>query len=302
MRRVVFALAVLALLVPVTVAQEKRLKIRLAVAPLDWSYAESWNVPQGFQQAIYEKLTKKLLDTGRFVMLEREALDVLLKEQAIKEENTGASQKGKIVPAQALVAGKVTDFEVNERGGGGGVSVGGFSVGAKASEAKVGINVRLFDVDTSEVLISDTATGVSKGGGIKVGANIGNTFSNFDAFQQSPLGKATTTAIDKAVEMIVKKMEKKAWTCKVADFDEPNKEVAINAGTETGVIVGDVFSVMRVSKVIKDPDTGAVIGTKTQKVGMIKVTSVDKKISFCSIVEGEAFQPGDIVSEPTAGG
>ena len=80
-------------------AQEKRLKIRLAVAPLDWSFAESWNVPQGFQQAIYEKLTKKLLDTGKFVMLEREALDALLKEQGIKEDNTGQSQKGKIVPA-----------------------------------------------------------------------------------------------------------------------------------------------------------------------------------------------------------
>lgn len=297
MKRFVLSLAVIALTATLSVAQEKRLKIRLAVAPLDWSFAESWNVPQGFQQAIYEKLTKKLLDTGRFVMLEREALDALLKEQAIKEENTGASQKGKIVPAQALVAGKVSDFEVNERGGGGGVSVGGFKVGASSSQAKVGINIRLFDVDTSEVLISDTATGTSQGGGISVGANIGSTYSNFDAFQQSPLGKATTTAIDKAVEMIVKKMEKRPWTCKVADFDDSSKEVAINAGGDAGVQVGDVFSVMRVTRVIKDPDTGAVIGTKTQKVGTIKVTSVDKKLSFCSVESGEKFEVGDIVSE-----
>lgn len=270
----------------------------MAVAPLDWSFAESWNVPAGFQQAIYEKLTKKLLDTGRFVMLEREALDVLLKEQAIKEENTGQSQKGKIVPAQALVAGKISDFEVNERGAGGGVSVGGFKIGAKGSQAKVGINVRLFDVDTSEVLISDTATGTSSGGGVSVGANIGSTYSDFEAFQNSPLGKATTTAIDKAVEMILKKMEKRPWTCKVADFDAANKEIALNAGSESGVQVGDVFDVMRVTRVIKDPDTGAVIGTRTTKVGTIKVSQTDKKLSFCSIVEGTEFQVGDIVTEP----
>ena len=197
-----------------------------------------------------------------------------------------------------MVAGKVTDFEVNERGAGGGVSVGGFKIGAKGSEAKVGINVRLFDVDTSEVLISDTATGTAGGGGISVGANIGNTYSDFDTFQKSPLGKATTTAIDKAVEMILKKMEKRPWTCKVADFDAAAKEVALNAGSETGVQVGDVFDVMRVTRVIKDPDTGAVIGKRTSKVGSIKVSSVEKKLAFCSIVEGTEFQVGDIVSEP----
>ncbi len=298
MKRAFLAVALLALGSSLCLAQERRLKIRLAVAPLDWSFAESWNVPAGFQQAIYEKLTKKLLDTGRFVMLEREALDVLLKEQAIKEENTGQSQKGKIVPAQALVAGKISDFEVNERGAGGGVSVGGFKIGAKGSQAKVGINVRLFDVDTSEVLISDTATGTSSGGGVSVGANIGSTYSDFEAFQNSPLGKATTTAIDKAVEMILKKMEKRPWTCKVADFDAANKEIALNAGSESGVQVGDVFDVMRVTRVIKDPDTGAVIGTRTTKVGTIKVSQTDKKLSFCSIVEGTEFQVGDIVTEP----
>ncbi|MBS1723262.1 MAG: hypothetical protein JSS66_09955 [Armatimonadetes bacterium] len=298
MKRVAVALLCAALLASLAVGQEKHLKMRLAVAPMDWSSFESWNVPAGFQTAIYEKLVKKLVDTGKFTVLEREALDALLKEQAIKEENTGQSQKGKITPAQALVQGKVSDFEVNERGGGGGVSVGGVRVGASASQAKVGINVRLFDVDTSEVLLTETATGTSAAGGFRIGANIGSAFTDFDAFQQSPLGKATTTAIDKAVEIIVKKLDKRPWTCKVADFDASSKEVAINAGSDSGVLVGDVFDVVRVTRVIKDPDTGNVIGTRTQKVGSLKVTSVDKKLSFCTIVDGATFEVGDIVSEP----
>jgi len=279
-------------------AQEKRLKLRLAVAPLDWSFAESWNVPQGFQTGIYEKLVKKLLDTGRFIVLEREALDALLKEQAIKEENTGQSQKGKIIPAQALVQGKITDFEVANKGGGGGVSIGGVRVGASASEAIVKINVRLFDVDTSEVLISDTADGHAAAGGVRIGANIGNAYTDFESFQKSPLGKATTTAIDKTVEMVVKKLENRPWSCKIADVDAPAKEISINAGSESGVQVGDTFEVRRVTKVIKDPETGEIIGKKTQKVGVVKVTDVEKKISTCTVIEGDAFEVGDVVSEP----
>lgn len=302
MKRLTFAFVALSLLTVFAPCQERHLKMRLAVAPLDWTTFENWNVPQGFQQAIYEKLTKKLVDTGKFVVLEREALDALLKEQAIKEENSGESMKGKIVPAQALVKGKVSDFEVNERGGGGGVSIGGVRIGASASQAKVGINVRLFDVDTSEVLLTETATGTASAGGFSFGGNVGNAFADFDAYQKSPLGKATTTAIDKAVELIVKKMEKRPWTCKVADFDKDSKEVAINAGSDAGVMEGDTFDIMRVTKVIKDPDTGQVIGMRTQKVGVVKVSQVDKKLSFCLVVEGEGFQTGDIVKEPGKGG
>ncbi|MGE3128154.1 MAG: CsgG/HfaB family protein [Fimbriimonadaceae bacterium] len=291
----VTALALVACLAP---AQQPRLKMRLAVAPLDWSYADQWNIPAGFRQGIYEKLLKKLLDTGMFVMLEREALDALLQEQAIKTENTGQSQAGKIVPAQALVKGQVTDFTVASKGASAGVDVGPVRIGGSAKEAKVGINVRLFDVDSSEVMLSETATGTAGAGGIGVGLNIGSTYSTLEAFEQSPLGKATTTAIDKAVEIIVAKMKKEKWSCKVADFDESSKEIAINAGEDAGIQIGDVFEIHRVTRVIKDPDTGAVLGKRTQKVGTIKVTQVEKKLAFATLSEGEAAQVGDMVVLP----
>lgn len=279
-------------------AQQPRLKMRLAVAPIDWTYADQWNIPVGFRQGIYEKLLKKLLDTGMFVMLEREALDALLQEQAIKAENTGQDQRGKIVPAQALVKGQITDFTVASKGASGGIDVGPVRIGGSAKEAKVGMNVRLFDVDSSEVMLSETATGTAGAGGIGVGLNIGSTYSNFEAFEQSPLGKATTTAIDKAVEIIVGKMKKEKWSCKIADYDAASKEAALNAGEDAGVQVGDVFEIHRVTRVIKDPDTGAVLGKRTQKIGTLKVTQVEKKLAFASLTEGEAAQVGDVVMLP----
>lgn len=274
----------------------KRLKMKIAVAPLDWS-ASSWQMPAEFSDAINEKMVKKLVETGRFVVLERDQLKALLEEKSIKEESTGQSQGGKIIAAQSLVAGKVTDFSLNNKGAGAGVSVGGIRVGGNVSEAKCAINVRIINVDTTEVILSETDTGTSSAGGFKFGGSIGSTYSEFGAFENSPLGKAVTTAVDKVVERIIKKLDSTPWQAQVADFDPDSKEVAINAGSEQGVIEGDTFDVNRVTRVIKDPETGEVIGKRYAKVGKIKVTSIDKKVAFCQIVEGETFDVGDVVKE-----
>ncbi len=299
--RIIGMVATLVLLSVGLGAQEKRLKMRVAVAPLDWAehYSiDNWQMPLEFRNAIYEKLVKKLLDTGRFVVLEREAMEALLQEKAIKEENTGESQKGKMVPAQALVKGKVIDFTVNQRGAGGGVSVPGLGhVGGSVSEARVGINVRIFDVDTSELLASENAPGRADAAGFNFSGWVGNLGTDFAAYDRSPLGKATTTAIDKAVEAIVKKLGGRPWQARVADWDEESKEVTINAGEEVGVKAGDAFDVFRVTKVIKDPETGQVLGVKTTKVGWIKVTDVQAKFATAISGDGTGFQSGDIVRE-----
>lgn len=75
------------------------------------------------------------------------------------------------------------------------------------------------------------------------------------------------------------------------------KELTLNAGSEVGVSAGNVFDVYKVTKVIKDPETGAVLGKKTAKIGTIKVTSVEKKFSLASVIEGEGFDVGAVVRE-----
>lgn len=283
---------------------ERKLKLRLAVTPLDWSdknTIDNWMIPVEFRTAIYEKLVKKLMDTGRFVILEREAMEALLQEQAIKEENTGQSQKGKIVPAQALVSGKVTDFALDSKGGGGGIGIGGslgsIGLGVKTSEARVGINVRIFDVDTSEMVASETSLRSVKATGFNISGGLNHVFGSFGAYEKSPLGEATTKAIDDAVSKIMAKLQDRPWSAAVADWDAEAKEVTINAGDEAGVQVGDTFDVYKVTKVIKDPETGQILGKKSSKAGRVKVTSVDKKFAVCALLDGTEFNVGDQVRE-----
>jgi curli biogenesis system outer membrane secretion channel CsgG len=308
MRLTRFTLVSLALVALVGVVsanvQEKRLKLRIAVAPLDWSNkgaVDNWTVPVEFRQAIYEKLVQKLVATNRFVVLEREALDVLLQEKAIKEETTGQDQKGKITPAQVLVKGQLTDFELQSKGGGGGVSIGGslggVRLGGKVSEAKVGMNVRMFDVDTSEVIATESASKSVQAKGFTIGGWVNSVGADFGAFEKTPLGEATTKALDEAVEKIVKALGKQPWQAMVADFDDKEKEVTINAGSDLGVREGDVFDVYKVTRVIKDPETGAILGKKTAKIGSVKVTSVEKKFAVARVLDGEGFETGAIVRE-----
>ncbi|HEY3780253.1 MAG TPA: CsgG/HfaB family protein [Fimbriimonadaceae bacterium] len=302
--RFLFTTASILVLCSAVFATDKTLKMRIAVVPLDWSGHDSvanQGVPADFQNGIYEKLTKKLFDTGKFIILERDAMDAMLKEKDIKQDNTGQNQKGKTVPAQAMVQGKVTDFSLNSSGTGGGISVptpfGGIGGGGSVTTARVGMNVRIFDVDTSELLATEDADKSVEQHNWSISANIGGVFADMNHFDASPLGKATTKAIDEAVDKIVADLAKQPWSASVADWDGTAKEVTINAGSDLGVQEGDGFDIYRVTKVIKDPDTGEILGKKSSKVGSIKIKSVEKKFAVATPIDGSDFQVGDIVKE-----
>jgi len=285
-----------------TVPSAKHLKLRIAVAPIDYGdfqYIDQWQIPVEFRNAIDEKLADKLLATGRFIVLEREAMQPLLQEQSIKEQNTGQSEKGKIVPAQALIRAKLTDFSIARRGSGIGINVGSIGrVGGNVTQASVGVNLTMFDVDTSELLASTDAGGKASSSSFNLQSGARFGFADFNTFENSPLGDAMNKTLDATVQKILDKLGDQPWSARVADFDAASKEVTINAGVDTGVQVGDTFDLMHVAKVIKDPDTGETLGVKTEKLGRVRVKDVEKKFAVCDLIEGTSADVGDLVQEP----
>ncbi len=260
-------------------------------------YLQQWHVPEGFTNALTDKLAEKLLKTDMFLVMEREELTNLGIERNIKEENTNTSQRGKIIPAQALVRCRVSNFEVNNRGGGGGISVGPVKVGGAKKEAVVGLALRLIDASTSEVIKAESAEGRCSEVAASFGLSAGSFSGDFGAFEKSPLGKATDQALDRVVKLVVDQLKDRPWTCLVSDFDSDAKELTLNAGTKTGVKVGDTFEVQSVTKEITDPETGEKLGVRTKKVGMVEITEVAEKFSIAKVVSGEGFKRGDIVKE-----
>ena len=76
-------------------------------------------------------------------------------------------------------------------------------------------------------------------------------------------------------------------------------QIILNVGKQAGVNVGDQLEVVRVTKEIKDPETGNVIRRLTSSIGIVKATDVDDASAVCIPVSGSGFQAGDRVKSVT---
>ncbi|MFA6240547.1 MAG: CsgG/HfaB family protein [Candidatus Hydrogenedentales bacterium] len=246
-------------------------------------------------------LTSALMDTGRFIVVERPKLD-----NAIKEQDLGAAGRinsqtalkiGEIVGASILVQGTVTKFEPGEEGKSGrvGVPIGGVSVGLGGSKVTsvVGMKLRLVDLTTTVVL--DTFDAEAEGTYKSMGADIyaGGFSAGGDKFKKTPLGETSEKCVKQAVDHIIAKMADVPFSARVAKVD--GKTVYINAGSTRGVQVGTVLVMYKQGEVIKDPDTGLPLSVTLTKTGSIKVDDVQEELSVCSMVDGKAPAVGDTV-------
>jgi curli biogenesis system outer membrane secretion channel CsgG len=167
-------------------------------------------------------LTTALVNSNRFLVLERDALD-----EVIREQDLGASGRvqagtappiGEIEGAELLVIGAVTGFEPEKMGLGGGIVGLGTLIGsailhekndwlpvgaATYRESFISIDVRAVDAASSRVLFTTSidARGIDWGGGVI--AEIGGGHSRlplaFGGFQKTSTEKAVRKAIDLAI-------------------------------------------------------------------------------------------------------
>jgi curli biogenesis system outer membrane secretion channel CsgG len=241
-------------------------------------------------------LTTALQSTGRFVIVERQDFGDIKSEQALTDQGQTTTQtgakKGSILGAEIMVRCAITEFvadAVKERSGGGitipgGVSIGG---GGGRKKAKVTLDLKLYEVATSKILYTDTASGdsTSKGGGFSIGGSSGGYggTATFGKSTNDPIEKATRDAITNVVNKIIKKMDTIPWEGKVAlaEKDDDGKMMyVINRGEIDGVHAGDELLITRPGKVIVDPDTGEKLGRSEDKIlGTCKVLAVNKNTS-----------------------
>ncbi len=198
------------------------LKARIAVAKFEVKAA---NVPKAIGVGISDMLATALVNTNRFIVLERDVLN-----EIIKEQNLGAAGRvrpnsapgiGHIEGAELLVTGAITEYEPN-RFSFGGIALGAIS-GATSilvhqnnnraplgaimyTDAIVGADIRVIDTRTSRVLFSASIKADTKdfGGGIigVVGGGKTTVPIGFGGFQHTGIKLAIRALINKAVAYI----------------------------------------------------------------------------------------------------
>ena len=260
-------------------------------------YNASWDLGDGMA----EMLATALVETGKFKVLERQQIHDVLGEQDLgasgRVDPATAAKIGKILGARYLVYGTVNEFEYSKAGGGGGVRIGGFRIGANEASAHVGMDIRIVDAVTSEILFSTRSTAEAKRSGFKVGYSGADFGADLGTFKKTPLGEATRDAIQDAVTKIVSQFGTEAapepaavWSGTLLVADDGT--LVIKAGTGEGLKTGDVFTVYR-PKTTKVGNEVLTVGE--DKIGTIRLTSVGDAASTAEVVEGTGFKTGDIV-------
>ncbi|MCX7022789.1 MAG: hypothetical protein NTW26_11050 [bacterium] len=301
MRKLVLATLMFVLILAVASSAMEMCK-RIAVSELEDKSGSSYNVGTG----LADVLTTALVNCGKFQVFEREQLAAVMSEQALG--TTGlvtpqtAQEIGKLLGVQAIVCGAVTEFsskndEVGLSGlggllGGWGSLLGGFSV--STNTARVGLNIRIIDTVTGEIIFSHEATGEESETGASVtvaSMEIGKS-SDWDNTLE---GKAAHKAIDEIVNAIIIKLKEMPWTGAVVKADD--EKVYINAGMDSGIETGMEFRVYQKGEEFIDPVTGIFLGAEEALIGTVQVMEVKEKYAICRAVAGGGFSAGDIVRE-----
>lgn len=182
-------------------------KDRPVVAVLDFTNdtrAHWWQTDVGTE--LGGMLANELTSTGAFKVVERERLNSVLGEQDLgasgRVNPATAAKMGKVTGAQYLITGKVSAYEENTKGTGGGLSFKGISLGGKSQQAYLAIDLRVVNATTGEVEFVRTVEGRSKGGGMNVGVYRGGFGGTLGGHNKTPTGKAIRAALVEATDYL----------------------------------------------------------------------------------------------------
>jgi curli biogenesis system outer membrane secretion channel CsgG len=296
-------------------------KKRVAVMNFDYgtvrSYVSSiFGSDQDVGKGISDLLVQKLVQDGKYSVIERNALDKILAEQNFSNSDRAdaatAAKIGKVLGLDAIIIGSITQFGRDDQHtnvGGGGYGLGKFGlggVGTSKAKAVVGISARMVNTSTGEILAAVTGTGESTrsstsllgAGGGWTGGGGGSLDMGSSNFANTILGEAvhkavddTGTQLDGAVDKVpTVKLEVNGL---VADVS--GDTLIINVGKKAGVKVGDKLTISRQVRVVKDPATGKVIKSVEDKVGQITVTEADNDSATGTFSGSGPAKVGDVV-------
>ena len=274
-----------------------RFKKTVAVSRFENKAAARGQINLG--RGMSDQLADALVNSGNFVVVERQTLSDVFSEQDLARSGRAArsktAQTGKVVPSQILIKGTITEFESETSGGGSGLSFKGITLGQESTTAHVGLLLRIIDTTSGEVLASERVEGKAESGGTKIGLSKGGYGFETEGFKNTPLGKATQIAIDRAVFKVIEKLNALPFQGKIINVK--GETIYTNIGERNGATPGDVFTVYSAGEDMIDPDTGENLGAEEEKVGTVKITSVKEKFSKASIASGQAFAKGFLLKE-----
>ena len=280
---ILMASLALLLALPMSAQGEKTIKRKVAIGRFsnETQYAKGLfydkdNDPMR-KQAL-DILSSKLASSGKFILLEREDLDVLVAEAGESMNKIGADY---------IILGSITEFGRKTEG-----QQKVFS-STKTQTVEAGVSIRLVEAATGLIIYSDEAKGYAETSS-KTTLGIGGS-AGYDATLSD---KAISSALSQLVENIINKCMDKPWKSYILSIEDGS--YIISGGASQGLAAGDTFFVYKKGKVVKNPQTGLDVelpGTKTGTVTILQSIgdTPETEISFCTY-EGQPIDGENLLN------
>lgn len=166
--------------------------------------AHWWRRGIGWELA--DVLTNELAATGQFVMVERSKLSHVLREQNLgasgRVSKRTAARIGKLTGARYLVIGKVSSFERNTEGSGGGFAFQGIRIGTSKQKAYIAIDLRVIDTTTGHIEHVRTVEARATASSLKLGLYKSGFSGNLKQHAKTPTGKAIRAVLVEASDYL----------------------------------------------------------------------------------------------------
>ena len=276
MKKFLSILLALLIALPLTAQEERTIKRKVAIGRFsnETQYAKGLfydkeNDPMR-KQAL-DILSSKLAASGKFILLEREDLDILVNEAGADMNKIGADY---------IILGSITEFGRKTEG-----EQKVFS-STKTQTVEAGVSIRLVEATTGLIIYSDEAKGFAETSA-KQTLGLGGT-AGYDATLSD---KAISAALSQLVENIINKCMDKPWRSYILSVEDGS--YIISGGASQGIIAGDKFALYKKGKTVKNPQTGMNVELPGTKIGEVTVLTSfgdtpETELSFCSY-EGEAI-------------
>lgn len=276
MKKFLSILLALLITLPLAAQEERTIKRKVAIGRFsnETQYAKGLfydkeNDPMR-KQAL-DILSSKLAATGKFILLERDDLNILVDEAGADMNKIGADY---------IILGSITEFGRKTEG-----EQKVFS-STKTQTVEAGVSIRLVEATTGLIIYSDEAKGFAETSA-KQTLGLGGT-AGYDATLSD---KAISAALSQLVENIINKCMDKPWRSYILSVEDGN--YIISGGASQGIVADDKFALYKKGKTVKNPQTGMNVELPGTKIGEVTVLTSfgdtpETELSFCSY-EGEAI-------------
>ena len=217
-------------------------------------------------------LASRLVDSGKFILVERADI------HSIDQENKLSKNTSKTIGANYIVLGSVSEFGRETKS-----EVGVFSRN-KIQQARAVVNIRLVDVNTSEVIYSEEATGIAT-------AEANRVFGVGDAaaYNTALDDKAISAAISKLIANVMNNLMDQPWRTFI--ISQSDGSYVLAGGASQGLSQGKELNVYEPGKKVTNPQNGKLIELPGKTVARLQVLqttgSGDNEVSFANLVSGQ---------------